>query len=247
MSGHSKWSTIKRQKGAADAKRGKVFSKLAREVTIAAKDGGGDPDMNAKLRMVILKCKSANMPADNIQRAIAKGEGGGDGAVFEELAYEIYAPHGVGLLCEVSTDNRNRTAAEIRSIVTKGGGNIATAGSVSRLFERKGQIMVSRDAVDEDALMELALESGAEDIRSEEEGFEIITDPADFEAVYKALEDADIPREAAAVTQLPIRDTMTPITDVAAAKAVLKIQEGLDDQDDVKDVYSSADIQVDVD
>ncbi len=247
MSGHSKWSTIKRQKGAADAKRGKVFSKLAREVTIAAKDGGGDPDMNAKLRMVILKCKSANMPADNIQRAIAKGEGGGDGAVFEELTYEIYAPHGVGLLCEVSTDNRNRTAAEIRSIVTKGGGNIATAGSVSRLFERKGQIMVSRENVDEDALMELALEAGAEDIRSEEEGFEIITDPADFEAVHKALEDADIAREAAAVTQLPIRDTMTPITDAAAAKAVLKIQEGLDDQDDVKDVYSSADIQVDVD
>ncbi len=246
MSGHSKWSTIKRQKGAADAKRGKVFSKLAREVTIAAKDGGGDPDMNAKLRMVILKCKSANMPADNIQRAIAKGEGGGDGAVFEELTYEIYAPHGVGLLCEVSTDNRNRTAAEIRSIVTKGGGNIATAGSVSRLFERKGQIMVSRDAADEDALMELVLEAGAEDIRSEEEGFEIVTDPADFEAVHKALEGANIATEAAAVTQLPIRDTMTPISDVAAAKAVLKIQEGLDDQDDVKDVYSSADIQVDV-
>ena len=247
MSGHSKWSTIKRQKGAADAKRGKIFSKLAREVTIAAKDGGGDPDMNAKLRMVILKCKSANMPADNIQRAIAKGAGGGDGSTFEELTYEIYAPHGVGLLCEVSTDNRNRTAAEIRSVVTKGGGNIATAGSVSRLFERKGQMMVSRESVDEEKLMELALEAGAEDIRTEEEGYEIITDPADFETVHKAMEDAGIQCEAASVTQLPIRDTMTPIDDEAAARAVMKLFEGLEDQDDVKDVYSSADIQVEFD
>ncbi len=247
MSGHSKWSTIKRQKGAADAKRGKVFSKLAREVTIAAKDGGGDPDMNAKLRMVMLKCKAANMPADNIQRAIAKGVGGGEGVTFEDLTYEIYAPHGVGLLCEISTDNRNRTAAEIRSLVTKGGGNIATAGSVSRLFERKGQIMVSREGVDEDALMEVALEAGAEDIRTEEEGFEIVTDPADFEAVLKAVEAAGISSEAAEVTQLPIRDTMTPIDDEAAARAVLKLHEALEDQDDMKGVYSSADIQVDVD
>ncbi|MGY8654988.1 MAG: YebC/PmpR family DNA-binding transcriptional regulator [Verrucomicrobiia bacterium] len=246
MSGHSKWSTIKRAKGANDAKRGKEFSKLAREVTIAAKEGGGDPDMNARLRMVMLKCKAANMPADNVQRAISKGVGGGDGTLFEDLTYEIYAPHGVGLLAEISTDNRNRTAAEIRSIVNKAGGNIASAGSVSRLFERKGQIMISRDAADEDALMELALDAGAEDFRVEDEGFEIITDPSAFEEVHKRIESENIKCEAASVTQLALPDTMTPIEDAAAARAVLKLVEGLEDQDDVKDLYSSADIQVDI-
>ena len=146
MAGHSKWAKVKHFKGAIDAKRAKIFSKLAREITIAAKIGGGDPDMNPRLRMVLLKCRMANMPRDNIERAIKKGTGGGEGANFEDLTYEIYAPHGVALLVEVSTDNRNRTASEIRSIVTKGGGSIATPGSVSRLFQRKGQIIVSREA-----------------------------------------------------------------------------------------------------
>src|ERR1041384_4536492 len=171
MAGHSKWAKVKHFKGAIDAKRGKIFSKLAREITIAAKQSGGDPDMNPRLRMVLLKCRAANMPADNIERAIKKGTGGGEAANFDELTYEIYGPHGVALLVEMSTDNRNRTAAEIRSIVTKHGGTIASQGSVSRLFQRKGQIIIPRDAANEDALMELALESGAEDFRVEPEGY----------------------------------------------------------------------------
>src|ERR1700757_4395888 len=150
MAGHSKWSKVKRFKGAIDAKRGKIFSKLSKEITIAAKLAGGDPAMNPRLRMVLLKCRAANMPNDNIERAIKKGTGGGEGVNFEELTYEIYGPQGVALLVEVSTDNRNRTASEIRSIVTKSGGTIATSGSVSRLFHRKGQIIVSRNAASED-------------------------------------------------------------------------------------------------
>jgi YebC/PmpR family DNA-binding regulatory protein len=188
MSGHSKWSKVKRIKGPLDAKRGKIFSKLGREISIAAKIGGGDPDMNPRLRMVMLKCRSANMPVDNIARAIKKGTGGGEASNYEDLTYEIYAPHGVALLVELTTDNRNRTAAEIRSIVTKNGGSIATAGAVSRLFHRKGRILVPREAAGEDTVMELALEAGAEDFTADEEGFEIITDPAHFEAVHQALE-----------------------------------------------------------
>ena len=157
MAGHSKWAKVKHFKGAIDAKRAKIFSKLGREITIAAKMGGGDPDMNPRLRMVLLKCRMASMPRDNIERAIKKGTGGGEVANFEDLTYEIYGPHGVALLVEISTDNRNRTASEIRSIVTKTGGSIATSGSVSRLFQRKGQIIVSKEAMGEDALMELAL------------------------------------------------------------------------------------------
>src|SRR5262245_11929589 len=162
MAGHSKWAKVKHFKGGIDAKRGKIFAKLGREITIAAKLAGGDPDMNPRLRMVLLKCRSANMPKDNIERAIKKGTGGGEEANFEDLTYEIYGPNGVALLVEVSTDNRNRTAADIRSLVTKNGGSIATAGAVSRLFHRKGHILVSRETANEDQLMELALESGAE-------------------------------------------------------------------------------------
>src|SRR5216110_3152038 len=154
MAGHSKWAKVKRFKGAIDAKRGKIFAKLGREITIAAKLGGGAPDMNPRLRMVLLKCRAANMPVDNIERAIKRGVGGGEGASYEDLTYEVYGPNGVALLVELSTDNRNRTAAEIRSLLTKNGGAIATAGSVTRLFQRKGQIIVSREAAPEDQLME---------------------------------------------------------------------------------------------
>src|SRR6266576_5619348 len=173
MAGHSKWAKVKHFKGAIDAKRGKIFSKLSKEITIATKLGGADPGMNPRLRMVLLKCRGANMPNDNIERAIKKGTGGGETANFEDLTYEIYGPNGVALLVEVSTDNRNRTASEIRSIVTKAGGSIATSGSVSRLFQRKGQIIVPREAADEDRMMELALEAGAEDFKSEPQGYEI--------------------------------------------------------------------------
>src|SRR5262249_38972928 len=157
-------------------KRAKIFAKLSKEITIAARLAGGDPDMNPRLRMVLLKCRAANMPNDNIERAIKKGTGGGEAIAYEDLTYEIYGPNGVALLVELSTDNRNRTASEIRSVVTKNGGSIATPGSVTRLFQRKGQIIISREAADEDQLMELALDAGAEDFKAEPQGYEIITD-----------------------------------------------------------------------
>ncbi len=238
MAGHSKWAKVKHFKGAVDAKRGKIFSKLSKEITIAAKIGGGDPDLNARLRMVLLKCRGANMPSDNIERAIKKGTGGGETANFEDLTYEIYGPHGVAVLVEVSTDNRNRSASEIRSVVTKNGGSIATQGSVTRLFHRKGQIIIPRDAADEDSLMEVALEAGAEDFKADPQGYEIITTPAQFEAVHKQIEAKGIKADVAAVTELP---TVTvPLPDDKAVAAVDKLIEALEDHDDVKEVYSNA-------
>jgi YebC/PmpR family DNA-binding regulatory protein len=238
MSGHSKWAKIKHFKGALDAKRGKIFSKLSKEIVIAAKLGGGDPGMNPRLRMVLLKCRSVNMPNDNIERAIKKGTGGGEGANFEDLTYEIYGPHGVAILVEVSTDNRNRTASEIRSLVTKNGGTIATQGSVTRLFHRKGQIIIAREAAHEDQVMEVALDAGAEDFKAEPQGYEIITDPAHFEAVHKQIEAKGIKADAAVVTELP---TVTvPLANDPAMAAVNKLIDALEDHDDVKEVYSNA-------
>ncbi len=225
-------------KGAIDAKRGKIFSKLGREITIAAKIGGSDPGMNPRLRMVLLKCRTANMPKDNIERAIKKGLGGGEGASFEDLTYEIYGPHGVALLVEVSTDNRNRTASDIRSIVTKNGGAIATSGSVSRLFQRKGQIIVSRDAAGEDQMMELALEAGAEDFKADENGYEVVTEPANFEAVHRRIEAQGIKYEAAEITWLPT--LQAPLAGEAATAAVNRLIEALEEHDDVKEVFSNA-------
>jgi len=239
MSGHSKWSKVKHFKGAIDAKRAKIFSKLAREITVAAKAGGGDPDMNPRLRMVLLKCRMASMPRDNMERAIKKGTGGGEVANFEDLTYEIYAPHGVALLVEISTDNRNRTASEIRRIVTKGGGSIATVGSVSRLFQRKGQIIVSKENANEDKLMELALEAGAEDFKADENGYEILTAPGDFEAVHKKIEAKGIKCEAAEITSLPV--ITAPLADAVVIGAVNKLIESLEEHDDVKEVFSNAD------
>jgi len=238
MAGHSKWAKVKHFKGAIDAKRGKIFSKLSKEIAIAAKLAGPDPNMNPRLRMVLLKCRAANMPNDNIERAIKKGTGGGETANFEDLTYEIYGPNGVAMLVEVSTDNRNRTASEIRSIVTKSGGSIATAGSVSRLFHRKGQIIVGKDAAGEDQLMELALEAGAEDFKAEPEGYEILTEPGKFEAVHKQLEGKGIKAEAAVVTELP--SITVPLAEPAAVTAVNRLLEALEDHDDVKEVYSNA-------
>jgi YebC/PmpR family DNA-binding regulatory protein len=238
MAGHSKWAKVKHFKGALDAKRGKIFSKLSKEITIAAKLAGGDPDMNPRLRMVLLKCRAANMPSDNIERAIKRGTGGGEAANFEDLTYEIFAPHGVAVLVEVSTDNRNRTASEIRSLVTKNGGSLATQGAVTRLFRRKGQVIVSREAAGEDQLMEVALEAGAEDFKAEPQGFEIITDPAHLEAVHKQIEAKGIKADLAVVTELP---TVTvPLPTEQAAGAVNKLIEALEDHDDVKEVYSNA-------
>jgi YebC/PmpR family DNA-binding regulatory protein len=239
MAGHSKWAKVKHFKGAIDAKRGKIFSKLAKEITVAVKLGGGDKDLNPRLRMVLLRCRAASMPSENIERAIKKGLGEDGGAAFEDLTYEIYAPHGVALLVELQTDNRNRTAAEIRSLVTKAGGSIATPGSVSRLFQRKGQLVVAREGANEDQVMEIALEAGAEDFKADEHGFEVLTDPGHFEAVHKALEANGLKCEVAEVAALP---TLTvPVADSPAVTAVSKLIEALEDHDDVKVVHSNAD------
>ena len=239
MAGHSKWAKVKHFKGAIDAKRGKIFSKLSKEISIAAKLGGGDPDMNPRLRMVLLKSRAANMPGDNIERAIKKGTGGGETAAFEDLTYEIYGPQGVAMLVEVSTDNRNRTASEIRSIVTKNGGTIATAGSVTRLFHRKGQIIVPRESIGEDQLMEVALEAGAEDFKAEPQGYEIVTDPGHFEAVHKQIEARGVRPVVAEVTELP--SISVPLQSEPAVSAVNRLIDALEDHDDVKEVYSNAD------
>ena len=238
MSGHSKWAKVKHFKGAIDAKRGKIFSKLSKEIAIAAKIAGGDPDMNPRLRMVLLKCRAANMPNDNIERAIKKGTGGGETVNYEDLTYEIYGPHGVALLVEITTDNRNRTASEIRSLVTKSGGTIAAHGSVSRLFHRKGQIIVPREAAEEDQLMEVALEAGAEDFKAEAQGYEILTQPANFEAVHKQIESNGVKAAVAEITSLP---TITvPLHAEAAVAAVNRLMDALEENDDVKEVYSNA-------
>lgn len=238
MAGHSKWAKVKHFKGAIDAKRGKIFAKLGKEITIATKLGGSDPSMNPRLRMVLLKCRGANMPNDNIERAIKKATGGGETVVYEDLTYEVYGPHGVAMLVELSTDNRNRTAAEIRSLLTKNGGSIATAGAVSRLFHRKGQIVVAKESIAEDQLMELALESGAEDFKADEHGYEILTDPGHFEAVHKALEAKSIKCEVAEVTSLP--EITVPLADDNSKAAITRLIEVIEDHDDVKEVYSNA-------
>ena len=237
MAGHSRWAKVKHFKGGIDAKRGKIFAKLGREITVAAKIGGGDPDMNPRLRMVLLRCRAASMPNENIERAIKKGTGAGDTVNFEDLTYEIYAPHGVALLVEISTDNRNRTASEIRSLVTKAGGSIATANSVSRLFHRQGQIIVSRETANEDQLMEVALEAGATDFKAEEQGYEILTEPASFEAVHKQIEAKGIKPAMAEINSLP---AITVPLNADQAVAVNKLIEALEENDDVKDVYSNA-------
>ena len=239
MAGHSRWAKVKHFKGAIDAKRARIFAKLAKEITIASKLGGGDPVLNPRLRMVLLKCRAANMPSDNIERAIKKGVGGGDPASFEDLTYEIYGPHGVALLVELTTDNRNRTAAEIRSLLTKTGGSMATAGSVSRLFQRKGQMIIPREAAGEDDLMELALEAGAEDFKQEPDGFEILTDPARFEAVHKQIEGKGIKCVVAEVTSLPA--LTVAVAEPGAISAVNRLIDALEEHEDVKEVYTNAD------
>ena len=223
-----------------DAKRSKVFAKIAREITIAARLGGGDADMNPRLRLALLKARGANMPADNIPRAIQRGTGEGEAASFEELSYEIYGPHGAAILAEISTDNRNRTAADIRAILTRNDGKMATAGSVSRLFHRKGQIMIARDAANEDELMELALEAGAEDFKAEEEGYEVLTAPEDFEAVHQAIEAKGIAMETAEITQLP--EMGAPVSSEAELEKVHKLVDLLEDHDDVQSVYTNAEM-----
>jgi YebC/PmpR family DNA-binding regulatory protein len=243
MAGHSKWAKLKHFKGAIDAKRARIFAKLAREVMIAARAGGGDPDLNPRLRMVLLKCRSANMPSENIERAIKKGTGDTGGQAYEELTYEIFGPNSVAILVEATTDNRNRTTAEIRNLLTKHGGRMATAGAVSRLFKRQGQMLLPREAVDEDKLLEWALEAGAEDVRTEATHYEILTDPSSFEAVHKQLESKGLKFASAEVTYLAVQTV--PVTDPASVQALNALVEALEEHDDVKEVHTNADLPED--
>ena len=239
MSGHSKWSTIKRKKGALDAKRGKIFTKLIKEITVAAKLGGGDPDGNPRLRTAIQTAKGANMPQENIARAIAKGTGELEGVHYEECAYEGYGPSGVAILISVLTDNRNRTGAEIRHVLTKNSGSMAEPNAVAWNFEKKGLFLVPREGVDEESLMELALEAGAEDMDPAADLFEIRTPPDAFEAVREALEKSGVPTESAELAMLP--KSTVPL-EGGEAERMLRLMEALEENDDVQNVYANFDI-----
>jgi len=240
MSGHSKWSTIKHKKGAADARRGKVFTKIAKEITLAAKIGGGDPEGNPRLRQAIAAAKTENMPKDNIEKAVKKGTGElGDGVTYEEVTYEGYGPGGVAVLVESMTDNKNRTVAEIRHIFSKHGGNLGENGCVSWMFDKKGNIIVDKSSVTEDELMEIALEAGAEDVVEQQTEFEVRTDPASFEDVKNALEEAGVSCVIAEIGMIP----QTVVTlDERQAVQMLKLMEKMEDSDDVQHVYANFDI-----
>jgi YebC/PmpR family DNA-binding regulatory protein len=241
MSGHSKWATIKRKKGALDAKRGKVFTRIIRELTISARMGGGDPGGNPRLRAAIDEAKANNMPKDNIERAIKKGTGDLEGSQFEELTYEGYGPGGVALMVEVMTDNTNRTTPEIRKIFEKCGGNFGSPGSVRFQFDKKGWFQIEKSAVGEDKLMELVLEAGADDLdASDAETFEVIVQPDAFQGVRDAIEGAKIPLVEAKVGMLP--NIWVKIDDENKAKQLLRLVEMLDDHDDVQNVWSNFDI-----
>src|SRR2546426_8948732 len=231
MSGHSKWHSIKHKKGALDAKRGKLFTKLIKELTVAARQGGGDPDANARLRKAISDAKAGNMPNDTIDRAIRRGTGEEEGVNYEEITYEGYGPGGVALLIEAVTDNRNRTVAEIRHIFSKNGGNLGEAGSVGWLFEKKGYIVVEKSAKPEDELFELALEAGADDLRADEDNFEIITSPDSFDNVLAAVKSAGIEPQVAEISMVPQNYIQLEGAD---ARQMLKLMEALEDHDDVQ-------------
>lgn len=240
MSGHSKWANIKHKKGKADALRGKITTKISREITIAVRMGGADPTGNMKLKLALSKAKANNIPKDNIQRAIQKGAGALEGQSFEEITYEGYGPAGVAMMVSCLTDNRNRTAADVRHVFSKYGGNLGATGCVGYMFQQKGVFAVSKETgVEEDDLMMVALEAGAEDIKNEEEGFEIVTTPDTFDDVEKALADAGIEVEMAEITMIP--DTMAELS-AEDAERVQKMLDVLEDLDDVQDVYHNADL-----
>ena len=240
MAGHSKWANTKHRKAAVDAKRGKIFSRLSKDITMAAKAGGGDPTANAKLRTILLKARDANMPADNIDRAIKKGTGELPGVVYEELVYEGYAPHGVAVVVEGTTDNKNRAASEIRSTFTKKGGNLAGANAVAFMFKRCGQFLIAKDQIDEERLMDIALEAGAEDIKSEEEGYEVLAPITEYDSVSQAFSEAKI--EVASSELAYLAETLTPVADADQARQIMALVEALDDLDDVQNVFHNADI-----
>lgn len=240
MSGHSKWATIKRHKAAVDAKKGKIFSVLSKDLTLAARDGGGDPEFNPRLRTMMAKAKAANMPADNVDRAIKKGTGELPGVVYEEIVYEGYAPGGVGLIVEVTTDNKNRSASEVRSTMGKLGGNLAGVNAVSFQFERKGQFMIDAEQIGEEALMETVLEAGAEDVKNHGDHFEVISALTDYDTVWQALQDAGIETASAELVYLP--NVPMPVEDRETVRKVLHLIEKLEELEDVRAVHSNLDI-----
>ena len=239
MSGHSKWATIKRKKGAEDAKRGQTFTKYIREITVAAKQGGGDPNANPRLRTVIEKAKMVNMPQENIVRAIKRGTGELEGVTYEEHVYEGYGPAGVALMFSVLTDNKNRTVSELRNLLSKNNGNLGESGSVSWVFSKKGDLRFEKKGVTEDQLMEVALDAGAEDIKEDEDGFDVLTAPDQFEAVKKALDAKSLKPIEAEVTMVP--QTTVKLTGHDAEK-MLKLMDALESHDDVQNIYANFDI-----
>lgn len=239
MSGHSKWATIKHKKGAADVKRGKLFAKLIRQVEVAAREGGGDPEANPTLRTMYQKARDASVPLDTIERAIKRGTGELEGVTYEAITYEGYAPNGVAMLVEVLTDNRNRAGSEIRSLFTRGGGSLAEPGAVAWQFERKGVVVVAGSA-EEDDLMTVGLDAGLEDLTREGDTWQLSAGPADITGLRAALEEAGIAVESSDVTMLPT--STVPLDDAEKAKAVLRLMDSLDDHDDVQDVYANFDI-----
>lgn len=242
MSGHSKWSSIKHKKGAADAKRGQIFTKLIKEISVTARLGGGDPDTNARLRTVILKAKAANMPKDNIDRAIKKGTGELEGVSYQDVMYEAYGPGGVAILVDCLTDNKNRAAAEIRNILSRGGGNLGSAGSVAYLFKRKGLIAYESSKYKEDDILTVAIDAGAEDVTSDKDSIEVIADPNEFEAVLKALEAAGFQHTMAEIARVP---ETTVKLDTEKITKTLKLVENLEDHEDVQSVASNLEIPAD--
>ncbi|AFV01886.1 putative protein YebC [Dehalobacter sp. UNSWDHB] len=242
MSGHSKWANIKHKKAKTDAIKGRIFTKLAREIMVAARAGGADPNGNFRLKIAIDNAKAANLPNDNIQRAIQKGAGAGEGANYEELRYEGYGPGGVAIMVELMTDNRNRTASEMRHLFSKNGGNLGETGSVSWMFTEKGQLDVPKEdlKMDEDEIMLLALEAGAEDVASEDESYEIFTEPDSMQEVRQVLLDSKIPIENAAINLIPVN--RVEIADIEQAKKIIKLIDSLESHDDVQKVYTNFDL-----
>jgi YebC/PmpR family DNA-binding regulatory protein len=243
MSGHSKWASIRHKKGAVDAKRGKTFTKLIKELTVAARTGGGDPNFNPRLRTAIAAAKAANMPKDNIDRAVKKGAGDLEGFSYEEVVYEGYGPAGVALMMEVLTDNRNRAVADIRYILSRNSGRLGEAGCVSYIFEKRGVISVDKKGTDEDSLMTAALDAGATDVRDEESTFDVVTEPADFEKVKAAVEAKGFAVSSASVTMLP--KNSVPLTGKDAER-MLRLMDALEDNEDVQNVYANFDISEEV-
>ena len=240
MSGHSKWSTIKRKKGANDAKRGKIFSKLIKEITVAARQGGGDPDGNPRLRSAIAAAKAENMPKDNIARAVAKGSGGGDGDTYEEILYEGYGPGGVAVLVECMTDNRNRTVADVRHYFAKSNGNLGENGCVAWMFDKKGQILVDKEKISEEELMDKALEAGAEDVLEDENEFQVLTSIDEFNDVRDSLEEQGVEFLEASISMIP--QNTIDVDDEKVAASLLRLLENLEDHDDVQKVHANFDI-----